>query len=846
MRSGLRFLRREPGLAAVAILTLAIGLAANTTIFSVVNGVLLQPLAYPHPGRLIAIQESVPRLSLKYPQIPANAKAYTAWKRGATLLAGVALVQGGQGSLTGAGQPALLDVPSATANLFTVFGVHPVLGRNFSPHAGQPGQPRQAILSYACWRSRFHGDPGIIGRGIELSGRLYTVVGVLPPRLHFFHGHELSPLIGLGDRPEIFVPHTFTTSQLNDDGNFNWAAIARLKPGVTVAQARAQLDAITARVAQQSKDFPGLRVVVTPLRDQVVRGAREGLWLLLGAVLAVLLIICVNLANLLLARSTARRHEAAIRAALGASQRRLLGQVLSETLFLAILGGAAGLLLAHWLLRALVAAAPLNLPRLHNVHLDSAVLLFTLALSIAAGLFLAHWLLRALVAAAPLNLPRLHNVHLDPAVLLFTLALSIAAGLLAGLLPAWRLARSDPQTALHSAGARVGEGRSRRSARQWLVGLESALSILLLVAAGLLLASFFRVAGIRKGFAVRHLLTVGLQLPTTRYHTGAQRQEFWRQALAAARALPGVRSAALIDTLPLGGNNDVNSITVPGDTRPITEQPLANWRRISPSLFSVLKIPILAGRNLTAADAGHHRVLVSAASARAAWGQRDPIGQTFRRSGGNPPLYTVIGVVANMHAVSLLSSGLVVYRWYGGNNQESLVLRTDLPAATIGPELRRAIWTIDPAIPVESLRSMRQIVAATLAPRRFQMLLVVLFAAAALLLVCLGIYGVVSYSVARRSPEIGLRMALGAGAPDLYRLIFLTGLQPVVLGLAAGVVAALALSRVLGSLLFGVSPFSPLLYAAAAGGLLLVAAAACWLPARRAVRIAPSLALRVE
>jgi predicted permease len=803
MRSGLRFLRREPGLAAVAILTLAIGLAANTTIFSVVNGVLLQPLAYPHPGRLIAIQESVPRLSLKYPQIPANAKAYTAWKRGATLLAGVALVQGGQGSLTGAGQPALLDVPSATANLFTVFGVHPALGRNFSPHAGQPGQPRQAILSYACWRSRFHGDPGIVGRGIELSGRLYTVVGVLPPHLHFFHGHELSPLIGLGNRPEIFVPHTFTASQLNDDGNFNWAAIARLKPGVTIAQARAQLDAITARVAQQSKDFPGLHVVVTPLRDQVVRGAREGLWLLLGAVLAVMLIICVNLANLLLARSTARRHEAAIRAALGASQRRLLGQVLSETLFLAILGGAAGLLLAHWLLRALV-------------------------------------------AAAPLNLPRLHNVHLDPAVLLFTLALSIAAGLLAGLLPAWRLARSDPQSALHSAGARVGEGRSRRSARQWLVGLESALSILLLVSAGLLLASFFRVAGIRKGFAVRHLLTVGLQLPTTRYHTGAQRQEFWRQALAAARALPGVRNAALIDTLPLGGNNDVNPITVPGDTRPITEQPLANWRRISPSLFSVLKIPILAGRDLNAADAGHHRVLVSAAAARAAWGHRNPIGQTFRRSGGNPPLYTVIGVVGNMHAVSLFSSGLVVYRWYGGNNQESLVLRTNLPAGTIGPEIRRAVWTIDPAIPVERLRSMRQIVAATLAPRRFQMLLVALFAAAALLLVCLGIYGVVSYSVARRSPEIGLRMALGAGAPDLYRLVFLTGLQPVVLGLAAGVVAALALSRVLGSLLFGVSPFSPLLYAAAAAGLLLVAAAACWLPARRAVRIAPSLALRVE
>lgn len=803
MRSGLRFLRREPGLAAVAILTLAIGLAANTTIFSVVNGVLLQPLAYPHPGRLIAIQEAIPRLSLKYPQIPVNAKAYTAWKRGATLLAGVALVQGGQGSLTGVGQPALLDVPSATANLFTVFGVHPALGRNFSPYADQPGQPRQAILSYACWRSRFHGDPNIVGRGIELSGRLYTVVGVLPAHLHFFHGHELSTFIGLGANPQIFVPHTFTANQLNAEGNFNWAAVARLKPGVTIAQARAQLDAITARVAQQSKDFPGLHVVVTPLRDQVVSGAREGLWLLLGAVLAVLLIICVNLANLLLARTTARRHEAAIRAALGASQRRLLGQVLSETLFLAILGGAAGLLLAHWLLRALV-------------------------------------------AAAPLNLPRLHNVHLDPAVLLFTLGLSIAAGLFAGLLPAWRLSRSDPQAALHSAGARVGEGRNRRSARQWLVGVESALSILLLVSAGLLLASFLRVAGIHKGFAVQHLLTVGLQLPTSRYQKGAQRQEFWRQALAAARTLPGVRNAALIDTLPLGGNNDVNPITVPGDTRPIAEQPLANWRRISPSLFSVLKIPILAGRNLTAADAGHHRVLVSAAAARAAWGNRNPIGQTFRRGGSNQPPYTVIGVAGDMHAVSLLSSGLVVYRWYGGNSQESLVLGTSLPAATIAPELRRAIWSIDSSIPVERLRSMREIVAATLAPRRFQMLLVLLFAAAALLLVCLGIYGVVSYSVARRSPEIGLRMALGAGAPDLYRLVFFGGLRPVALGLLAGIVAALALGRLLSSLLFGVSPFSPLLYAAAAVGLLLVAAAACWLPARRAVRIAPSLALRVE
>ena len=308
----------------------------------------------------------------------------------------------------------------------------------------------------------------------------------------------------------------------------------------------------------------------------------------------------------------------------------------------------------------------------------------------------------------------------------------------------------------------------------------------------------------------------------------------------------GLGFPALMNTLPLGGNNDVNPITVPGDTRPIAEQPLANWRRISPSLFSVLKIPILAGRNLTAADAGHHRVLVSAAAAHAAWGKRDPIGQTFRRGGENQPPYTVIGVVGDMHAVSLLSSGLVVYRWYGGNSQESLVLSTSLPAATIAPEIRRAIWNIDPSIPVERLRSMREIVAATLAPRRFQMLLVLLFAAAALLLVCLGIYGVVSYSVARRSPEIGLRMALGAGAPDLYRLVFVGGLRPVALGLLAGLAAALALGRALGSLLFGVSPFSPLLYAAAAVGLLLVAAAACWLPARRAVRIAPSLALRVE
>ncbi|MGH9526982.1 MAG: FtsX-like permease family protein, partial [Terriglobales bacterium] len=513
----------------------------------------------------------------------------------------------------------------------------------------------------------------------------------------------------------------------------------------------------------------------------------------------------VNLANLLLARASGRRREMAVRGALGASPARLLRLALGETVVLALAGGGIGLLLAHFALRALL-----------------------------------HW--------APPGLPRLANVRLDGAVLWFTLGISVLAGVLAGAWPAWRMARSDPQEALRAGGgARAGESPGGRRGRELLAGIETALTAALLVTAGLLLASFNRLVNVPKGFNTQHLLTVRLQLPSAEYGQSAQRSGFWRRVLAATRGLPGVTAAAVISDPPLSGNTDVNPVTVPGDTRPIIQQPLANTRRISPGYLAMMGIPLLSGRELTAADRGHPVAVISASTARAAWPERNPIGQVFRHGDPNGTPIRVVGVVADTRAISLLTPpGLMVYQPHGDNFSSTLIVRMALAPAAVAPEVRRAIWGIDPNVPVPAMESMGAIVAQSVAPRRFQMMLVALFAAAALLLACLGIYGVVSYSVARRTQEMGVRVALGARPVDLYRMLFWQGLLPVVLGLGAGLLGALALGRALASLLFEVQPGDPAALAAAAIILLSVAAAACWGPARRAVRVNPVTALRIE
>ena len=795
---GLRMLRKSPGFTAVAVLTLALGLAANTAIFSIINGVLLQPLEYPNPSQLVAIELFVPKLAQKFPMVPVNPAAYLGWSTDAKSLAGIGLVEDGVTlNLTSGGEPKLLSADAVTANLFDVLDVTPFLGRDFSPDADQAGHNHEVILTDALWRNRFHSDPNIIGQAIALNGSPYTVIGVLPPTIHF------PDVPSSATEPELFVPAVFEKWELAPDAGFGWGAIARLKPGVSQEQATAELNVILSRELGAQSFMPNPRTVIMPLRDMIVRSTERGLWMLLAAVLAVLLIVCVNLANLVLTRATVREQEAAIRRALGASRGRLLRQTLVETLLLGLLGGTLGLVLAHW----------------------------------------ALW---GLLAVAPVSLPRLHNVRLDGVVLGFTLAISVLAGVLAGLLPAWRAAQTNPQDALQ-AGARSADSSVRLRAREFLVGLETALSAMLLVAAGLLVASFTKLVRVPEGFAVEHILTVNLQLPEGQYTQSEQRSDFWRRVLASSSGLPGVKSAAVTNVLPLRGEWNNNPVNLPGDTRPAAERPFARYRRVSPAYFKTFGIPLLNGRELTWADAGTPAVVISEATAKTVWPGLNPIGQRFDvdPSSGFPG-YQVVGVVGDTRVSLFKEPAPIVYLLYESGLTGSLILRTHLSATAVAPELHRAIWKIDPTVAIPSISSMGQIVSESLAPQRFETLLTSLFAAAALLLACLGIYGVVSYSVVRRTREIGIRMALGAQKADMLRRVIRQGMTPALLGLGAGLIGALGFTRLLSSLLFGVKPTDLLTFTVVSLILTGVAAVASYIPARRATRVDPMVALRYE
>jgi predicted permease len=806
LRYGLRQLRRNPGFTAVAILILALGLAASTAIFSVINGVLLQPLGYAKPGRLVAIQLFIPEWAHTFPMVPLNPATYLAWSHGAKSLARIGVVEMGDTlNLTGDGEPTLLSTDAVTSNLFDVLGIRPHLGRNFLPDADQAGHNQEVILTHTLWQSRFHGDRNIIGHVIALNGSPYTVVGVLPASFHFPTRNQLIPIEGNSPRADLFVPLVFQKEDLAADVGFGLGTIARLKPGVSRTQATAELNVILSRQFRSVPVMQRPRTVMMPLRDIIVRSSRRGLWLLFAAVLAVLLIICVNLANLALTRATAREHEAAIRSALGATRGRLLRQTLAEMLLLALAGGALGLVLAHWALSALLALAPSGLPRLQNVRLDGPVL----------G---------------------------------FGLAMAVLAGLVAGLLPAWRIAQSHPQDALRSGSARAGDSGGRVQARDLLVSLEAALSTMLVIAAALLIVSFAKLENAPTGFEVQHILTVNLQLPSLQYTRGQQREAFWRKVLAATFSLPGVESSAVTNWMVLAGEMNDDPVNLPGDTRPFHERPMASYRRVSPAYFSVLGIPLLRGRELTWADVGTPAVVISEAAAKTIWPGIDPIGQRFDVDPSSKfPGFQVVGVVGDSRSVTLSEVPTpMVYQPYHGDLTGSLILRTRLPATAVAGELRRAIWKVDSSVAVPRVRSMRQIVSESLAPRRFETLLTSLFAAAALLLACLGIYGVVSYSAVRRTHEIGIRMALGAQRADVLRLVVGQGMMPALLGLGAGIVGALGLMRFLSSLLYGVKPINPLTFVTVSLTLTGVALLASYIPARRAANVDPMVALRRE
>jgi putative ABC transport system permease protein len=799
VRLAIRSLAKTPGITAIVVLTLALGLGATTAIYSVVNGVLLRPFAFREPGRLFFLGESIPGSG--YGVLPVSARHFTEWRGHSASFESLSAVSGGSVSLTGKGEPERLEEMRVSANLFTTLGVQPAIGRGFLPDEDHPGKDRVAVLGNQFWQRNFHADPGIIGSTILLDNEAYTVVGVLPAWFHFPNAHALlSYYPGLA-QPDLFRPMVFSADDLGQlMGNFNYGAIGRLRTGVDRQAAETELTGICAQLSRQSGQKVDLRAVVTPFQEAVVGKARLGLLVLMGAVGAVLLIICVNLASLLLVRAEGRAVDSAIRLALGASRFQLLRQSLIETLLMALLGGTLGLPLAASVLRFLLQVAPPDIPRLDEVRLDGGVLLFAVALTSLTGVIF-------------------------------------------GLGPAWRAASSDPQGILKSRGRTLaGEGRRMRNA---LVVVESGLSAALLILAGLLLASFSRLVHVPTGFAAPTVLAADLSIPWNKYREPAQRNAFFEHVVTSLASSPGVASAAITSALPLKGETWVDNVWLPGDSRPVFDRPSTNVRFVSPEYFRTMGIPLLAGRTLALSDRERKVAVISERLAQTLWPGANAIGRSFDGRFGT---YEVIGIVGDVRADAHKSAVPIFYHpyWDWPPLNATIVARAVGNPRSIAQLMRQAVASVDPDVPVPSLVTMQEVLDDSLSQRHFQAILGAVFAATALLLAALGIYGVVSYSVLRRTNEIGIRAALGAQPSDLRWMVVSQGLAPVYIGLLGGIAAALALGRVLGGLLFEIRPDDPTTIATVALIMLTTAAAACLLPARRATQVDPVEALRSE
>jgi putative ABC transport system permease protein len=802
LRQAARGLWRDRSFSATVILSLALGIGANTAIFSLVNGVLLRPPAYRDPGRLVAVSQIVPKFAKLYPELPLNVAILMEWRKQSRSFDGIAAARPDGANLTGAGEPELLNGARVTANLFRVLGVEPRLGRGFLDEEDRAGH-RVVILADSLWRRRFAADPDLVGRDIVLDGDAWRVVGILPP------GFVLPTSSGLFARTvrprEVFRPLGYRDDDLKlRMGDFNYWAIARLRTGVSLPWAKAEMNAVQAAISQQIPDDLDLHAALQPVVEQMVGNVRRGLIVLMAAVGAVLLVLWVNLANLSLVRAAARSREAAIRTALGAGRARLVRGSLAESLLLSVAGGALGTALAWWGVRALVAAAPLSLPRLEEVHVDLRVLLFALGASVAAGVVL-------------------------------------------GILPALRSAAAAPYDALKSAGRANTESRGGLRLRNILVSLEVGLSAALLVTAGLLAASFLRVMHVDKGFDVERVLAADVSLPGSKYRKGADRSAFYQRVLDHASHLPGVQKVSMISALPLQGETWIDIVGRENDPRPLLERPSTNVRFVSPGYFETLHIALAEGRDIAERDRGRPVVVISAGLAAKVWPGQDALGRKL--SNGSDESMDVVGITPDIRSTSLdhdpVSIMYIPY-WQRPQPSGSILVRTAMDPSGTASALRQAIWGTDSEVPIPEVRTLDQVMSASVAERRFQVLLIGLFAAAALALAAIGTYGVVAYAVGRRRAEMGIRIALGAAPSNVIGLVLRQGMAPVAAGLAAGALAALVLGKYVASLLFEVSPRDPAAFAAAAAVLLAVSAAACLIPARRATRVNPVEALRFE
>jgi predicted permease len=810
VRYAVRQMRRNSAFTAIAVSTLALGIGAASIIFSMVNSVLLRPLAYRQPQQLYVVREIVPELLQTYPTLPVNLANFRVWQRRCESFDEIAIVESWSMTLTGDGDAEQISGVRASANLLDVLGVSPSMGRVFRPDEDSPGNDHVVILTDAFWRGRFHSDGNVVGRTITLDGAPFQVVGVLPASFRFPKGAQLGALTEVPQRVDYFKPLGLDAARFSPFGDFDFAAIARLKPGVSAAQALAELNLVQGQIAANAKAGMGLRASMIPLESQVVGTARLGLLLLLAGVGAVLLIVCVNLANLLLVRAPSRLREAGLRTALGATRTRLMQQLLAESVLLAAIGGVLGVGLAYFGLRWLIMAAPADLPRIDEVHMDARAL----------------WV---------------------------TTLVSVLTGILFGALPAWMVARANPQRALKSGAVTNTETHHARRLRGSLVGFEVGLGTLLLTLAGLLTMSMIRLLDVDKGFTTEHVLAADIDLPPQSYTNEEQKDAFYNNVLERVRALPGVTSAGWISKLPLEGQEQVSDIDVPGRLAEGVKPPIGNYRYVTPGYFQSMGISLRQGRLIEEDDRTRNVVVISESVARKLWPAENPLGKQLSRGQDNPVLKTVVGVVGDIRTQALDEPPLMMlYEPIGPASQDwwgmraSLTVRTMIAPAPLGSALRNVIRSVDPGVPIVHLRPMDEIVSESVAVRRFQTGLASLFGVFALLLAALGIYGVVGYSVARRRQELGIRIALGARGSNLLNLVLRQGMSPVVLGWAAGAIAALGAAHVLRSLLFGVTAQDPLTIGSVTVVVLITALLACYIPARRAAKVDPMVALRYE
>lgn len=816
VRYGLRMLLKSPGVTFVVVLALALGIGANTAIFSVVDAVLLRPLPYPESDKLVALNETsktMDDISISYPN-------FTDWRNQNQVFEKIGVFNRASYNLTGVGEPERIITAQASADLFAALRANPAIGRVYTNEEDKPGGTPVVVLSYGLWQRRFGGQASILNQAITLNGKSYTVIGVMPEGFRY------------PSRAEMWVP----VGPLSSDPGWQQRGnhpglygVARLKPGVSLGQARADMNVVVANLERQYQDqIAGNGVAIRPLLEVYVGDIRRALWVMFAAVAFVLLIACANIANLLLARAQSRQKEMAIRAAMGAGRWRLTRQLLTENILLALLGGTLGLLVAQWGIKLILYISPDAIPRSSEITLD--------------------W-----------------------RILMFTLAVSVVTGILFGLVPALQAGVVD----VHETLKETGRGTSGRHwLRSSLVVVEVATTLVLLIGAGLMIRSFYRLQKVNPGFSYEHLTSFSVSLPEKKYKTAEERDQFFSRLLENLRGLPGVETTAAASGLPLGNNGWQTFFIVDGRPLPPRDQtPLMEACLVTPDYFKTMNIPLLRGRyfddhddrsSLAGKDlsklnevlrevAALNSIVIDEEFARRYWPDEDPVGKRIKIGGGNDPdspVLTVLGVVGRvkMEGLGMDSNRVQGYFPFAQipAGDMAVILKAAGDPTQLVAAVRQQVTSIDQDQPIYGIRTMDEIRSESVAPERLNLTLLSIFASIALVLAIVGIYGVMSYSVTQRTHEIGIRMAIGAQPRDVFRMVIRQGMLLALLGVAIGLVGAFALTRLMTSMLFGIEPTDPTTFGAIAVLLSVVALVACYLPGRRATKVDPVISLRYE